>query len=489
MPACEIEARAPLAPPRGIVLVVGDTVRRDRLSAYGGTAHTPHFDALAERGVLFTRASSAAPWTKPSVATLFTGLYPSQHGILDHPGAQIEANEPLARPIGRQDALPDEFATLAETFASAGWQTAAFVANPWLDRRFGFAQGFATYEDGFARWGVPGTVVSQAAVDWIAEHADGGRFFVYVHHIDAHRPHPSLRWEAARDEPSVLDGEADRALSPAARSEIAGQVRFTPDAPPAATFVSHTAALLRMAYDRGVENWDAALGVLLDGLARQGLQDEVAVVVTADHGEALFEHGWGNHGHGLYDEEIAVPLAIAWPGLAPGRESCPVGLIDLFESFCRALGAPCPADVQGRSFLPGAGGEATPDGGARPPVLSEGVIGHRSHRALRDGRYLLLYEPGGQWEGAPRPDAPFRLYDQHDDPAATRDLLAGDHDAEAGRIRDALAPWLLRGVPDHAGPLPEHAPLDPGLESRLRELGYVEDAPPKPEAVKEPVPH
>ena len=141
-----------------LVLIVNDAMRPDRLGAYGGPARTPAFDAFARTNLRFDRAYAQSPWTKPSVATLFTSLYPSQHGALLHSEVQ-HANrngEPLSDPVLRTDVLSAEQTTLAEVLRDAGFRTAAFVGNPWLERRFGFEQGFELYDDSFATWDVPG---------------------------------------------------------------------------------------------------------------------------------------------------------------------------------------------------------------------------------------------------------------------------------------------------------------------------------------------
>jgi len=157
----EPQALAPCALPwreqaraRDLVLVVNDTMRRDRASVYGGPAPTPELEAFAEGALRFTGALAQAPWTKPSMATLFTRLYPSQHGVLSHPALPGRARQAPA--VRRTDVLPPEARTLAELFREAGHQTAAFVSNPWMTRGFGFEQGFEVYDDARAANDAPG---------------------------------------------------------------------------------------------------------------------------------------------------------------------------------------------------------------------------------------------------------------------------------------------------------------------------------------------
>ena len=129
-----IEIEIPVARPN-VVLIVNDTMRRDRGGAYDGQARTPHFDALAAERLLFWGATAPAPWTKPSIASLFTGLYPSQHGVATQPDPSGAASAALEE----TDLLSGDLDTLAERFRSAGYRTAAFVSNPWLERRLGRA--------------------------------------------------------------------------------------------------------------------------------------------------------------------------------------------------------------------------------------------------------------------------------------------------------------------------------------------------------------
>lgn len=472
LPRCdEVPWRAP-RPDLPVVLVVDDTLRRDRLGAYGGPAETPRFDAFAADAWLFEEAWSQAPWTKPSVATLFTALYPSQHGVLSHPLAPDPAVGKEGQGGRESDALPEGLVTLAEVFREAGYRTGAFVANPWMERRFGFAQGFEVYDDSSARWGRGGEAVNRAAADWLDGLPADAPFLLYVHYIDTHRPYPALRWEevVAGGEELLRDA---RPLPPAARREIREQVRFEAGAPPAAELVEPTRALLERAYDRGVERFDALLGALLDGLAARGLGERAVVVVTSDHGEALFERGWGNHGRGLFEEEIAVPLAVRVPGEGSGRVRCPVGLLDLMPSLCGLLWLPCPEGLAGRSFLAGEGAEDAPG----RYLVAEGVAGKPGNRAVRSRTLKLLHQPDGAPLDGPSPggegsDA-FSLYDLERDPAERRDLLE-DGGEPARRWRAALEAGLERAVPPPPGVAGERAPVDPALEERLRELGYIE---------------
>ena len=203
-----------------VVLVMGDTIRRDRVGSYGGDARTPNLDRLAAAGARFDAITAPAPWTKPSIATLFTGLPPWQHGALNHPEIRSRSGQDDAAP--QADVLSEELVTMAEHFQAAGFATGAFVSNPWLDARFGFAQGFDTYDESFARWDAPGAVVSSAAVRWLRERDAGQPFFLYVHYLDAHRPYPTLAADEVRAQLSELNADERTTSARRAPTQSAG---------------------------------------------------------------------------------------------------------------------------------------------------------------------------------------------------------------------------------------------------------------------------
>lgn len=445
-----------------VVLIVNDTMRRDRTGAYGGPADTPAFDRFAREHLLFAQAYTQAPWTRPSIATLFTSLYPSQHGMTAHPS---EGKQLLT-------ALSEDHHTLAEAFRDAGYRTAAFVANPWMNPRLGFAQGFDHYEDA-EHWRSRGSQLSRRALRWLSEVPEGEPFFLYLHYLDSHRPYPQLSLDEIRDHAEEIRAD-DRELSERAAWEIQRVVRVGAQDSLAAGLAERKLVLLEMAYDKGVERFDAALGLLIEGLARSWAGERAAVIVTSDHGEALFARGYGNHGLGLYDDEAAVPLAARLPGVEADEHPirCLVGLIDLMPTLCHYLALPCPGPLFGRSLLPGAD---VPGREGRRFVVTEGVAGRPGHRSVRNASFKLLWQPLGA------PDAgrgsPYSLYDMAADPGERDDLLA--RDAPGARARaEALQAALHDAVPPLAPPPGRPVELDVELRERLRALGYLEPAAP-----------
>jgi arylsulfatase len=479
---CRALRRAEIPAGSNLVLIVNDAMRRDRVGAYGGDAHTPSFDSFAGENLVFRRAVSPAPWTVPSIASLFTSRYPSQHGVASHPEAAWH------EAVGGTGAavLSESFETLAETLHDAGFRTAAFVANPWLTRGFGFEQGFEIYDDSFASWEAPGSLVSEAGLAWLASLEPDERFFLYLHYIDTHIPYGALReedlaWARTRDEeePRRLPGEAHTYFM-GLRLESGRRILHED--------VEPSLALLERAYDRGVESFDRALGAFLRGFRSRPEYARSAVVVTSDHGEALFERGYGNHGRALYEDEVAIPLAARLPNVesVASEVECPVSLVDLTATLCDYLGVRCAEAPTGVSLLASEG--TTARSRPRPPryVVSEGVPRYAEHRAIQNDRYKLIFAPRGVHLGArgkggsaALPARPYALFDLRDDPTERHDLLAqqslADDVAEIGR---ALQQALPRAVPVLAAPAQETRPLDPALRRRLRDLGYLSDEPP-----------
>ena len=466
-PACDALSRTAVPDDASVILVLNDAMRRDRVGAFGGSARTPRLDAFAAEHLIFRAASSAAPWTKPAIASLFTSAHPSQHGVLTHPGAEWSKS---ASP--ETDALSDAFDTLAEVLRRTGFRTAAFVANPWMEPGFGYEQGFERYDASFARWDAPGADIVDAGLAWLSELQAHERYFLYLHTIDSHLPYGRLTdadLQAAREnpDPRPLPPEAQRYVRGIRAHD--GRTLFVHDVPA-------SLGLIETAYDRGIEAFDQALGQLLDAADTHPALARAAVIVTSDHGEALFERGYGNHARALLQDELAIPLVARLPGVEPERASidCPIGLVDLMATFCHYLGVRCPDGLAGRSFLRG-GPEAKPR-----YVVSEGVPRFPDHRAVRSARYKLVHAPGGpsvEGLGLPdmTPDRPDALYDLATDPAETRDLLAARF---PGRDARKIARLLRRGLErdrPREDARPTRAPLNADAQERLRALGYLDE--------------
>lgn len=326
-------------PVTSIVLVTIDTLRADRVGAYGWrAARTPAVDALAARGVRFERAYAAAPITLTSHASLLTGLYPPAHGAR-HNGMRLRADVP----------------TLADTLHARGFATGAFVAAFPLDRRFGLNRGFTIYSDtlprapdGRPRNERPGSDVVDEALAWLAKREGGAaaRVFLWVHLFEPHAPY-----------------EGDRARPASDR------------------------------YDDEVAKADAQVARLVQAVDASS----TLFIITGDHGEAFGEHGEIGHSIFVYDTTLRVPLVMAGAGLQPRVVSDPVSLVDVMPTILALAGLPAAAQSDGVSLMPALTGGTL--GGGRAlyaesfaPLFDFGWSPLRSLRA--DGlKYIAAPKP------------------------------------------------------------------------------------------------
>jgi arylsulfatase A-like enzyme/Tfp pilus assembly protein PilF len=292
-----LAAAAPRSPDLNVLLITIDTLRADRLGCYGADrVPTPAIDGLAARGVLFERAFAHNPTTLPSHANILSGLTPLAHGVSENSKSVFPAGLP----------------TMAGDLKAAGRATAAFIGAFPLDSRFGLDRGFDVYDDAFgAQVGLEGefkerraSEVIRAAAAWISSQT--GAWFCWIHLWDPHAPY-------APPEPF--------------------QSRFRQD--PYAGEVAYV---------------DAEIGALFRELDGRRLADRTLVVLTADHGEALGEHGELTHSYFAYNGTLRVPLIIAGPGLAARRVAANVAHIDILPTVRDLLGLGPRPSLQGRSL-------------------------------------------------------------------------------------------------------------------------------------------
>ncbi len=455
-------------PNASLVIFLNDTMRRDYLGIYGGPVATPNFDAFASEGLLFENAATQSPWTKPSIATLFTSLYPSQHGVASAP--QLRRTAPGERGL-ESDVLAGGLVTLAEVLRAAGFRTAAFMSNPWMGKRFGFDQGFEVYDDSFARWGVPGDRVVAAGLEWLKGLEPGERYFLYLHTIDSHRPYGRISLDDI--ELKLRQYNSSRRLTALEGHQLSGFLKLRNGQPAESAGFLPTTSLVKAAYREGIAEFDRGLGTFLAAARRSESWRRTAVLVTSDHGEALYERGYGNHGGGLYDDEAAVPLAARLPGVSPetGRVECLVGLVDVMPSLCSYFGVDCPGATKGWSFLSSPGDTEVE---VRRYLVTEGVMDRPEHRSIRNRHYKLMYEPQGQRDSRDK-DTPWSQFAVGTDEAERHDVLEADPRSSLGdQAFRVMRPALFQAVERMAVPDGGTAEVDPELQKRLEALGYME---------------
>jgi arylsulfatase A-like enzyme/cytochrome c-type biogenesis protein CcmH/NrfG len=374
------------APPPSIVLISIDTLRSDRLPAYGYAAgSTPAIDALRRDSVLFSRAYANVPLTLPSHASLLTGLLPAGHGVRDNVGYRLDASQVPYAP---------------ELLRRAGYATGAAMSSYVLRSATGLAAGFDLYDDHFTARTAPGPGGVQRAGretlararDWLRASAQG-RFFFLLHLYEPHTPY---------------------------------------EPPP-------EFAHLASRYDGEVAAADQVVGELVAELRSLGVYDRAAILLVSDHGEGLGDHGESTHGILLYRESLQVPLLLKLPGgrRAGATVDTPVQLVDVLPTLAGLAGAPPPERADGISLLPLLDGE--PGAAAPRPIYAETY-----YPRLHFGWSELVSAIEGGYHLIDGPDP--ELYDLAADPGERRSL----RDAERrrfGELRQQLAGYERRFAP------------------------------------------
>lgn len=439
-------------PPPSVVLILIDTLRQDYVGCYGfGPPISPALDRVASESVVFDHCYAPAPWTKPSVASLFTSLYPVNHGVVNHEGLWKRPDaEALEKGVLGKNAV-----TLAEVLHARDYRTAAFMANPWITPEYGFDQGFDHFDHrGFYP---PAREVLGWAGAWLDSIPKDRPFFAYVHLMDVHGPYrspPGYDAMLARSPRTA----SDTLLSPAEWKAIPEYLRKLPWTQRPAGRSVHA---WRTRYAAGVRNLDDILGGFLDHLRNTGVLDRAMLVVTADHGEELYDHGGWNHGATLYEEQLRVPLLIRPRGGARPPRHYPglVSLLDVMPTLVARAGGVLPEAAVGENLGPILAGGTVEE--ART-LLAMATTTGPEWIALRAGGYkLILNQETGETQ----------VFDLDVDPGEQTNL-AGDRPDLAAELTAALRERM--GDASRAG-LFEPASQPPSEETRalLRSLGYT----------------
>jgi arylsulfatase A-like enzyme len=390
-----------------VILISIDTLRADHLSAYGYTKiRTPNIDSLAAGGTIYQRIDSQIPLTLPSHTVLMTSTYPFQN--------RVEANTEI---------VPPGSITLASILRADGYQTAAFIGSMILDRRYGLDQGFDFYDSPFetapgsianqysARVRRDASLVTRAARQWI-DRNKSEPFFAFLHFYDLHTPYTL---------PQVAG------LTPS----VAG-------------------------YDAELLHVDQAIGGLRDALVREGVWDKALVILLADHGEGLGDHGETSHGYFIYESTMHVPLIVHWPAGAakfPERIAQPGGLIDVAPTILDFLHIAAAPSFEGTSLLPGHG-DRMPYGES---VYPQENFGWAALRSMQAGQFKYI--------DAPKPE----LYDLVQDPGERTNILRA-HPEEAQALKARKDALMARYTPKPPAAAPG---ISADTRHALGSLGYT----------------
>jgi arylsulfatase A-like enzyme len=429
-------------PARNVILLVMDTARADMFRPFNARSvvRTPSYDKLATQSTVFPSAYANENWTKPSVATILSGLYPSTHGTKTD-----------------SDVLSSDVRLISEHLKKRSFTTAAFVANGFCSEKFGFKRGWDTYTN-YIRENKPSEAehVFGDAIGWLQRHKDE-RFFLYLQTIDPHVPYAPPPEYTRIYHPEEYRGKVGPTLDGIEQLAIAsGKKPVGPE----------DWAWIKALYEAEITYHDTHLGKFFEAVADLGILDDTLVVVTNDHGEEIRDHGKAGHGHSLYDELVRAPLLMRYPALfRPGqRVREPVENVDIYPTILEALGLEPVSDVDGVSVLPMLEGKP-------PSVPSYAISEFRTgFRAVRVGRWKMIagqsgerhlydleVDPAEQVDQARRAPIARRMCEQH-----LAEFLANP--AKTARFREGNVPQRRFR--------PGFVKQDPELRRQLEALGY-----------------
>lgn len=452
-----------------LLVIVLDSTRADRLSCYGyDRPTTPHLDAIAAEGTLFEECWSESSWTLPVAHTMMTGLTPREH---------------LAEHYRR---LPAEIPTLSEAARGAGYETRLCAGNAFLGPYAGLHRGFdhsymVRVSRPAWRWMLKYVLAYLGLAGWGGEELTGRTlrelagaappWFTVLWYNDVHHPFVAparLRRQFLRE-----------SMSYRRRLSLMDRMRDMQEL--AATMTDDDRRDLSDLYDAAIAHNDELLGDLREGLERLGLWDETGIIITADHGQMLGEHGLTSHGRpaGLYRQLIRVPLIVHWPGVVPAgaRSQAIVQIADITETVGRVTG--------GLDALPGTAAErvdlraaAVGEGRScavseREPWSEKGVRRAQRENPSFDfapfvGRMSALIEDG--WHLITAQTGRDELYHYAEDPDEISDRI--DEEPErARRMREELRQWQDRVLP-HPATEGRVEPDDPQVRKHLEGMGY-----------------
>jgi arylsulfatase A-like enzyme len=443
--AAEPVSARPVCPDCNVILVSIDTLRADRLGAYGYPRPTsPHLDALAREGILFEQCINTGGGTLPVHASLFTSVPPETHGVWP----------------SSDRTLDERYVTLAERLHEQGYHTQGYTGGGFVRATFGLAQGFDQFDDG----GGDFEAIFPKLLPWLDSHR-AEKFFLFLHTYDVHSDVKRLPYDApggfnslfAGAGPGTFDGCrngfcASDYLAWADRQLKSKELR------PEEVFSGPEISYVSDLYDGGIAYVDRMLGLLFNRLRQLGLADKTLLVVTSDHGEEFFDHGGLLH-HTNYEEIAHVPLIIRLPRGAHGgrRLHQLVSTLEVMPTILDAVGIASPPGIEGRSLVPLFDGQ----GPGRRLV-------HMIAGKLRSERWSLFVNL--------ERSVPIRLFDVQRDPHEKENVL----DRHPEVVREMYAQYealrkreIQRRLPLAGAAAPPPPVLTEAEVAQLKALGYL----------------
>ncbi len=454
--------------PQGVILIFTDTLRPDRLEAYGNQRHTaPTVARLAREGALFRDAQSPAAWTKVAAPPLLTGLYPMTLGVRDF-----------------QDRVPSAAVTLAEAYRKAGYTTLGFSSAPFAGAFSNLHQGYEELHESPLTLASSKTSrpITDRLLPWLDKHHDEP-FFAMVHYFDPHAPYrPDPPYDRLwRDTDWVAEQESNgtKVISTVTDPErLALNMITIDDFKTAGVDVNAYRENEFLWYDGSIREMDTELERLLERLKELNLDQNTLLVFTSDHGEEFYDHELQGHGQSIYSELTHVPLIVHYPGVVPpGLEVAEtVGLVDVMPTMLALSGLAVPEGVDGQSLAPllkkGGAGAWTP----RPVFADRPAAQHFASPTPKDRESYFVIHEGWKliWnvqrkEGKPE----FELFDHKGDPR-DRTNVAARHPDKVKSLSRLIDGWR-KDSEKRRLPTDEMASRDlrPEERERLRALGYI----------------
>ena len=437
---------AKIAQAKNVIILLIDTLRADRLKAYDPDTKvkTPALDALADESVLFEHAEAPENWTKPSCASILTGLYPMTH-----------------RQKTESSKLPDSVEMISEHLKGQGFATSGFVANGFISNKFGFEQGWDYFRNYIREQrNTDAENVLGDAAKWIVDHKDQ-RFFTYIQLIDPHVPYDPPDAYLKMYDPGPYDGQ----VKPRSTAALLEKAKHTP---PRVTLTARDRERIVALYDGEVSYLDHYVGRFVDTLKKAGVWDDTLLVVTADHGEELNDHGKWGHGHSIYQELLHVPLFFRLPGATPGgaRVSESVDTVDIASTINALLGVPRMKADEGVSLV----GFMTGDPPEAPYVAFSDFQDVRRVATAAGFKFVL------------RSSLTSTFFDLRRDPGEKTELGPSAHPVARRYLRGLLSQflaatdrrrWIEPQQRAGVAVTKEDAKMDETTRDQLRALGYA----------------
>ncbi|MES2639446.1 MAG: sulfatase [Myxococcota bacterium] len=430
-------SRSASLPLKRVLLVSVETFRRDHVHTYGyPRLTTPTFDSLVAGGTSYDQHWTSAPYTHPSLASLVTGLLPTRLGFVD--------NIP---------SIGGELLTAAQLFAKGGYVTAAFNVQYVLSNRYGLNRGFHYYRN--HPNDVPAAKLTEEVLPFLDEHAEDN-LFLWMHYFDPHGPYRPPADQRKRFTGDTIWENDTVTFKPGTAQE------GSPDIPPYVLDKGQTERRHYVAgYDGDISYLDEELGKLVRYVKTKGWAEDTLIVVTADHGESLGEHGRTFCHGSLYETDLHVPMVVWGPGRVPAgaHVTAETNHVDVLPTLLDYAGLPIPAGLHGASVK---GITTTRPPGSLPVNLAVVGRAERMRWAVRDGATKVLLDRDGRLASA---------WNLATDPGELRDLV-GTPSKEARALVKTAQAWLGTGT--WKPPAVREQALDDEDVARLRALGYVE---------------